>query len=67
MLTVDGEIITFQYSNIAASSSPPFIRTINVTKSTRPAIYMGESSMHCSLVAENITGLFVIFPMKLMI
>jgi len=45
MLTVDGETITFQYSNTAGSISPPqpFIRTINVTKSTRKGISMRGS------------------------
>jgi len=44
MLTVDGETITFQYSNVASDSSPPpFIRTINVTKSPRPKISMTKS------------------------
>ena len=35
MLTVDGQSITFQYSNLAHEPIPkPFIRTMNVTKSS---------------------------------
>ena len=44
MLTVDGDTITFQYSNIAkASQHQPFIRTIEVTKSQRNAITPSNS------------------------
>jgi len=47
MLTVDGETIKFQYSNIAnvspTASSSSFIRTIKVTKSKRKAISIKHS------------------------
>ncbi len=47
MLTVDGEAIKFQYSNIVnvspTTSSNSFIRTIKVTKSSRKAISIKHS------------------------
>lgn len=43
MLTVNGDTMKFQYSNIAKDHSNPFIRTIKVTKSTRKALSIKHS------------------------